>query len=153
MTTTHVIVYVGLFVAIFGAFLIGRSLDKQHSNGHVTWKTGCIGQKTFIQSVVLGVVAGPVVYLIKGGKEELWFCVLAMMAAPFIVDLLRPTVTVSSTAQASPQFAQFTNKLNTAHLLAIVLAVFIIGAWVGVTVFGSNISLPTSHESKNGVCK
>ena len=57
----------------------------------MVWKTGCIGRKTIIQSVVLGLVGGPIIYALKGGQEELWFCVVCMMAAPFIVDLLRPT--------------------------------------------------------------
>lgn len=86
------IVYGGLVFAFLGAFVIGRMLDKQHSTSTTKWKTGAIGRKTVFQSVVLGVIAGPILYFCKGGSEALWFCMLCMAAAPFIVDLLKPTV-------------------------------------------------------------
>lgn len=86
------IVYGGLVFAFLGAFVIGRMLDGVQSNNRVTWKTGVIGRKTIFQSVVLGCVAGPILYFYKGGSEALWFCMLCMAAAPFVVDLLKPTV-------------------------------------------------------------
>lgn len=86
------VVYGGLAVAILGAFIIGHTLDGVQSNSRSKWKTGCIGRRTVIQSVVLGLVAGPIVYLLKGGSEQLWWCILCMAVAPFLVDFLRPTV-------------------------------------------------------------
>lgn len=126
---TAAIVYGGLLFAIGGAYVIGRSLDKTQSNSQVTWKTGCIGMKTVIQSVVLGLVGGPIVYFLKGGKDELLLCILAMMAAPFVVDLLRPTVQINSnTEQVSPQFA---SRLNVANIIAIAVCACVIGVFVG----------------------
>lgn len=124
---TALIVYGGLAVAILGAFVIGRSLDKQQSNSQATWKTGCIGVKTFFQSVVLGLVGGPIVWLLKGGHEDLPICILGMAAAPFLVDLLRPTVTLHE-GQTVPTNAA--TKLNVANAIAVLIGVVVITAFV-----------------------
>ena len=127
---TAAIVYGGVLFTIVATYFIGRALDKDQSTAHATWKTGCIGLKTVIQSVVLGCIGGPIVYLFKGGKEELWFCVVAMMAAPFLVDLLRPTVTVHSESQLTEKSVR---TLNVAHVVAIVICVLFLGLFALVS--------------------
>lgn len=117
------ILYGGVAVAVFAAFILGRGLDKKHSNDHVTWKTGCIGPKTAIQAVVLGLIGGPIVYAMKGGTEDLLFCILCMAAAPFVVDLLKPTVTLHNEQEVPPKFAMGINKAN---YVAIVVGVLIV---------------------------
>ena len=145
MTTSHYLVYGGLAVAVLGALLIGKSLDRQQSTGNITWKTGCVGRKTIFQAIILGLVGGPVIFLMKGGKDELWFCVLCMMVAPFLVDLLRPTVTINERVhQQAPQALQHAfTRLNTAHVLAIVVCLFGIGLWTFIALTGTEFAPPT----------
>lgn len=53
-----------------------------------------ITNRTWFQGIVLGLVAGPICYLIfpdKHGLGDFAWCCIAMFAAPFIVDFLRPT--------------------------------------------------------------
>lgn len=147
MTTTAIIVYGGMLFAFVMAFLIGRSLDKQQSNENMTMKTGCIGMKTVIQSVVLACIAGPLVYLIKGRSEDLWWCVLAMAAAPFVVDFLRPTITIHRQPDgAQPQYTpEFANRLNMANALAIGICLCLLGAFVAWNTFGRNASADDSQ--------
>lgn len=136
---SEAIIYGGLFIAIATAFFLGRSLDRRQSNNHAVWKTGCIGMNTVFQSAVLGLLLGPLVYLVKGGKEEMWWCVLSMAAAPFVVDLLRPTVTIRTEGEKLLVVpTQFVNRLNVANLLAIVLCSGLIGAFICWNLFGRN---------------
>jgi hypothetical protein len=50
-------------------------------------------RKTLIQSVVLGLVGGPIVWLYAGPHtlEHFGWCVIGMALAPPLVDLIRPT--------------------------------------------------------------
>jgi hypothetical protein len=156
MTETAIIVYGGILFAFVIAFLIGRSLDKQQSNENVTVKTGCIGMKTVIQSVILACIVGPIVYLIKGRSEDLWFCVLAMAAAPFVVDLIRPTVTLHSTPEGNaPQItAESASKLNAANAIAIAICVCLLGAFVAWNTLGRNTSADESQaKCIDNTCK
>ena len=140
---TAAIVYIGLAVAIFGAYFIGRSLDKQQSNDRATWKTGCIGPRTVFQSVVLGAVLGPAVYFLKGGQENLLVCVGGMMLAPFLVDLLSPTVTIHGNSQP----VAFASKLNIAHVAAIVICAIAIGAFVAGSLLANNTTREANVHS------
>ena len=94
MTGTDYIIYGGVTLVVMVAFFMGRTLDQSQSNKNATWKTGSITGKTLFQCVVLGLVGGPLVYIMKGGQDDLLFCIGCMAAAPLIVDLLRPTVTI-----------------------------------------------------------
>jgi len=53
-------------------------------------KTGCISKRTFFKGIALAVIIGiPYSFLCE---KQLWTTMLAMFAAPFIVDGLRPIV-------------------------------------------------------------
>lgn len=47
-----------------------------------------------IQAVVLGIVLGPITHLLGMGSGLLWNC-LAMFAAPFVVDAMKPVVHIN----------------------------------------------------------
>jgi small-conductance mechanosensitive channel len=150
MTSTHYLVYGALIFLVLATRFLGGCLDEYQSNGTVTWKTGCIGRRTFIQSVVLGLFAGPAIYLLKGGKEELWWCVVAMMAAPFIVDALRPTVTIDRECQL-PQ--KTIAKLNLIYIVAIVLAAFMLAGLIFVSSTGGVNAGVSVNGVGRGICQ
>jgi len=53
-----------------------------------------ITRRTIFQSIVLGLVAGPICFFLfpdKHGVGDFVWCCVAMFLAPLIVDLIRPT--------------------------------------------------------------
>lgn len=60
-----VVLYLIVALVVFVAWMLGRSLDQQHSTENVTWKTGVVGNKTVFQAIVLGLVGGPIVWCLK----------------------------------------------------------------------------------------
>jgi len=141
-----IILYLIIAAVVFTTVMLGRSMDKQQSNDRQTWKTGVVSWKTVQQSVILGLIAGPVVYFIKGGSEELWFCIICMMAAPFIVDLMRPTVTLHNDTPA-PVRAAVVGTVNNLNFIGVVIGVVLLGTMIAFS--AGAISLPTP----TGECK
>lgn len=136
------ILYLIVGVTVFVAWILGRSLDQKQSNNKATWKTGVVGFKTIQQSVILGLVAGPIVYFIKGGTEELWFCIACMMAAPFIVDMLRPTVTFHHD-MPEPTRAAIVTGINKLNFIGVILGIILLGSLIAF----SAMSVPDAKPS------
>lgn len=121
-----VLLYLIVAATVFVAWMLGRSLDQKQSTQNVTWKTGVISWKTVQQSVILGLILGPAVYFLKGGKEELWFCIMCMMAAPFIVDMLRPQVTLHNN-MPQPAREYVVTRINRLNLAGVIVGVVLLG--------------------------
>lgn len=139
-----VVLYLIVALVVFVAWMLGRSLDERHSTQNVTWKTGVLGWKTVQQSVIIGLVGGPLVWLLKGGKEELWFCIICMMAAPFIVDMLRPQVTLHNN-MPQPAREYVVKKINGLNLAGVIVGVVLLGFMIAFS--AGAFTLPTPNEA------
>jgi len=144
-----IVLYLIIAAVVFFTVMIGRSLDQRQSNDKVTWKTGVVGWKTVQQSVILGLIAGPIVWLIKGGSEELWFCIICMMAAPFIVDLMRPTVTFHND-MPKPVASALAVRINRLNLAGVIVGIVLLGFLVAFS--AGAFALPTPSGEPCKVC-
>jgi hypothetical protein len=149
MSPFAVAVYLVIAAVVVTTFFIGRSLDKQQSNDQQTWKTRVVGWKTIQQSIILGLIGGPLIWLLKGGTEALWLCIVCMMAAPFIVDMLRPQVTLHDNMPA-PARAQVATRINGLNLAGVIMGVALLGFLI---VFSAGlIALPKPGEVSCKTC-
>jgi hypothetical protein len=139
-----ILLYLIIGFTVFVAVMMGRSLDQRQSNEHQTWKTGVVGWKTIQQSIILGLIGGPLVWLLKGRAEELWFCVICMMAAPLIVDVLRPQVTLH-TNMPEPVRAELVTKINKLNLAGVIVGVILLGSMIAFS--AGAFTLPTPSQS------
>lgn len=124
---TEIILYGGIVIAAILAFSVGKTLDRQQSSDGVAWEAGCINRSTVMQSFALGILLGPIVYLIKS-DGSLLYCVLCMMVASFLVDLLRPP-TVTYDHSVKP--VQLNRPgLSIAPIATIVICISLIGLFI-----------------------
>jgi hypothetical protein len=138
-----ILLYLIVGIVVFVTVMMGRALDERQSTGTVTWKTGVVGWKTLQQSIILGLIGGPLVWLLKGGSEELWFCVICMMAAPLIVDVLRPQVTLHDN-MPQPVRTEIVTKINRLNFAGVIVGVILLGFMIAYSAGAFTLPTPSA---------
>lgn len=70
--------------------MFSKPQERIYNGSTVDYYWHSVSKKTIIQSLILGLVVGPIVHLLT--HNGLVWCMFAMALAPVIVDFMRPTI-------------------------------------------------------------